>query len=152
EILMVLGFYGLPADYAAKKGVKVLHRTAQLTRRPVRRVFETTQMVVDVMAEGGLGSEGRGVRSAQKVRLMHAAVRHLLTHDPATPWDASLGLPINQEDLAGTLMTFAYVVLDGLARLGIALASDDREAYVHCWQAIGRIMGVREELIPADFA
>ena len=152
EILMVLGFYGLPADYAAKKGVQVLYRTALLTRRPVRRVFETTQMVVDVMAEGGLGPEGRGVRTAQKVRLMHAAVRRLLTHDPATPWDAALGVPINQEDLAGTLMTFAYVVLDGLARIGIPLASDDREAYVHCWQVIGRVMGVREELIPADFA
>jgi hypothetical protein len=151
EILTVLGFYGLPADYAAKKGVQVLYRTAQLTRRPVRRVFETTQMVVDVMAEGGLGPTGRGVRTAQKVRLMHAAVRHMLTHDPANPWDASLGVPINQEDLAGTLMTFSYMVLDGLARLGVELSDDDREAYLHCWQVIGRIMGVREDLIPAHF-
>jgi hypothetical protein len=152
EILTVLGFYGLPADYAAKKGVQVLYRTALLTRRPVRRVFETTQMVVDVMSEGGLGVEGRGVRTAQKVRLMHAAVRHMLTHDPARPWDTALGVPINQEDLAGTLMTFSYMVLDGLGRLGVELSDDDREAYLHCWLVIGRIMGVREELIPADFA
>ncbi len=152
EMLLVLGFYSLPASYAARKGVQVLYRTAYLLKRPVRRVFETTQMVVDVMAKDGLGPDGRGVRTAQKVRLLHAAVRHLLTHDPHQPWDPSLGVPLNQEDLAGTLTVFSYVVLDGLSRLGIAISDDDREAYIHAWAAVGRIMGVREELIPASFA
>jgi ER-bound oxygenase mpaB/B'/Rubber oxygenase, catalytic domain len=152
EILMALGFYGLPADYAARKGVQVLHRTGLLGNTPIRRVFETTQMVVDVMAEGGLRPSGRGVRTAQKVRLMHAAVRHLITHDRERPWDPSLGVPINQEDLAGTLMTFGYVVLDGLDRLSVHVGDDDREAYFHAWQAVGRLMGVREELIPANVA
>jgi len=151
EILLTLGFYALPADYAAKKGVQVLYRTGRLTMQPVRRVFETTQMVVDVMSPGGLGPNGHGVRSAQKVRLMHAAVRHLLTHDPNLPGDAGLGTPINQEDLAGTLMSFSYLVLDGLARLGVALSDADRNAYFQAWMVIGRIMGVHEELIPANF-
>jgi ER-bound oxygenase mpaB/B'/Rubber oxygenase, catalytic domain len=152
EMLMVLGFYGLPADYAARKGAQVLHCTGLLLGHPVRRLFETTQMVVDVMARGGLGHGGRGVRSAQKVRLMHAAVRYRLTRAVEPRWDASLGVPINQEDLAGTLMTFSYMVLDGLERLGIDLEPADREAYLHAWQVIGRIMGVREDLIPADVA
>src|SRR5687768_16325233 len=105
EILAILGFYSLPAAYAAKKGVQVLYRTAYLEKRPVRRVFETTQMVIDVMAEDGLGPHGKGVRTAEKVRLMHAAVRHLIRSDPKNPWDVKeLGVPINQEDLAGTLM------------------------------------------------
>ncbi|MET0791112.1 MAG: oxygenase MpaB family protein [Polyangiaceae bacterium] len=150
EMLLTLGFYALPADYAAKKGVQVLFRTGRLTAQPVRRVFETTQMVVDVMSPGGLGPTGRGVRSAQKVRLMHAAVRHLLTHDPEHPWDPALGTPINQEDLAGTLMSFSYLVLDGLARLGVALSDADRDAYFQAWMVIGRIMGVHDALIPAN--
>ncbi len=152
EILMVLGFYGLPADYAAKKGVQVLYRTAYLVQRPIRRVFETTQMVMDVMAEGGLGPEGRGVRSAQKVRLMHAAVRHLITHDAAAPWDDALGVPINQEDMAGTLMTFSYLVLDGLRRLGVHLSDEDQDAYLHAWRVIGQVMGIQPALIPAGVA
>ena len=152
EMLLVLGFYSLPASYAARKGVQVLYRTGYLLHRPVRRVFETTQMVVDVMARDGLGPGGRGVRTAQKVRLLHAAIRHLLTHDEQSPWDPSLGVPLNQEDLAGTLTVFSYVVLDGLDRLGIAIADDDREAYVHAWAAVGRILGVRDELIPASYA
>jgi hypothetical protein len=150
EILAVLGFYSLPADYAAKKGVQVLYRTGRLITNPTRRVFETTQMVVDVMAPGGLGPEGRGVRSAQKVRLMHAAVRHLLTHDPGHPWDATFGTPVNQEDLAGTLMSFTFLVLDGLERLGAELRIGDREAYFQAWMAIGRIMGIDDELIPRN--
>jgi hypothetical protein len=152
EILTALGFYGLPASYAAKKGVQVLHRTVKLTQQPIRRIFETTQMVMDVMAEGGLGPGGRGVRTAQKVRLMHAAVRHLLTHDPQQPWDASLGVPINQEDEAGTLMTFSYLVLDGLDRLGLKRSDEDREAYFHSWMVVGRLLGVCDELIPANVA
>jgi hypothetical protein len=153
EMLMVLGFYSLPASYAAKKGVQVLYRTAYLLQRPVRRVFETTQMVVDVMAPGGLEAHGRGVRTAQKVRLMHAAIRHLTLHDPAQPWDlAGLGVPINQEDLAGTLMTFSFVVMEGLERLNIQLSAAERAAYLHAWQVIGRIMGIDEDLIPATVA
>lgn len=151
EMLAVLGFYGLPMDYAAGKGVRVLHRTAYLAKRPMRRVLETTQMVVDVMARGGLGPEGRGVRAAQKVRLMHAAVRHLIRHDPEARWDSdTLGVPINQEDMAGTLMTFGYIVLAGLSRLGLEVSELERDAYFQCWMAIGRLMGVREELIPTS--
>jgi hypothetical protein len=150
EMLMVLGFYSLPASYAARKGVQVLYRTAYLLKRPVRRVFETTQMVVDVMAPRGLEPGGRGVRTAQKVRLMHAAIRHLTVTDPKLPWDQdALGVPINQEDMAGTLMTFSTLVWQGLSRLGIQLADDERAAYLHAWQVIGRIMGIDEDLIPA---
>lgn len=152
EILMVLGFYALPADYAAKKGVQVLYRTGRLTHNPLRRVFETTQMVVDVMSPGGLSLDGRGMRSAQKVRLMHAAVRHLLTHDRQRPWDPSFGAPINQEDLAGTLMSFSFVVLDGLERLGVTLQPEEQQAYFQVWMAIGRVMGIRQDLIPENLA
>lgn len=152
EILSALGFYALPASYAARKGVEVLYRTGYMSKRPVRRVFETVQMVVDVLSPGGLAPDGRGVRTAQKVRLMHAAIRRLLTHDPARPWDGDLGVPINQEDLAGTLMTFSLLVLEGLGRLGLELSSAEREGYLRTWTGVGRLLGVREELLPASVA
>jgi hypothetical protein len=150
EILMVLGFYSLPSAYAARKGVQVLYRTGYLSHRPVRRVFETTQMVVDVMRPGGLKPRGSGIRSAQKVRLVHAAVRHLLRTDTRQPWPAEYGFPINQEDMAGTLMTFSFIVLDGLAKLNIPLSTEQREDYLYAWVIVGRLMGVREELLPSN--
>lgn len=153
EMLVALGFYSLPASYAAKKGVQVIYRTAFLKDRPVRRVFETTQMVIDVLTPGGLDANGRGRVTVDKVRLMHAAVRHLTLADRSRGWDsASFGVPVNQEDLAGTLMTFSFLVLDGLKRLGIEVESADREAYLATWVSLGRLLGLREELLPANVA
>ncbi|ATB30076.1 oxygenase MpaB family protein [Melittangium boletus] len=149
EVMMILGFYSLPAAYAARRGVQVLARTGSLRNRPVRRVFETAQMVVDVMSQGGLESNGRGVRTTQKVRLMHAAVRHMIRRDWRAPWPArELGEPINQEDMAGTLMTFSYVVLEGMKALRIELTPEQQDAWMYAWKAVGRILGVTERLLP----
>ena len=152
EILMVLGFYSLPAAYAAKKGVQVLYRTAFLEKRPMRRVLETSRMVTEVLAPEGLAAAGRGIRTIQKVRLMHAGIRHMILEDKEHPWDPSFGVPINQEDLAGTLMTFSFIVLSGLEQLGIEVHADDAAGYVQTWSAIGRLMGVDDDLIPETVA
>ena len=134
EIMMLLCCYSLPSSYAAKKGVQVLHRTAYLAKRPNRRLFETAQFIVDVLSPGGLGPGGKGVRTAQKVRLMHAGIRHLILVDTKAPWSVdALGVPINQEDLLGTLMTFTWLILDGLAKLGVTLTPREQEAYLAAW-------------------
>ncbi|WP_434385403.1 oxygenase MpaB family protein [Melittangium boletus] len=149
EVMMILGFYSLPAAYAARRGVQVLARTGNLSINPVRRVFETAQMVVDVMSRGGLEPEGRGVRTTQKVRLLHAAVRRLIRKDRRGAWaEQELGVPINQEDMAGTLMTFSYVVLEGLKALRIELTAEQRDAWLHAWKLVGRTLGVHERLLP----
>lgn len=153
EIMALLCCYSLPSSYAAKKGVQVLHRTAYLAKRPNRRLFETAQFIVDVMSPGGLGPKGRGVRTAQKVRLMHAAIRHLILTDTSRPWDtAALGVPINQEDLLGTLMTFSWIILDGLARLGVKVSPDQQQAYLDTWLVVGQLMGIEKALLPATVA
>jgi hypothetical protein len=151
-MLLCLGCYSLPSSYAAAKGVVVLHRTAYLERRPAKRLFETTQMVIDVMTPGGLEPGGRGVRTAQKVRLMHAMVRHLIQNDREKPWPPELGIPINQEDLAGTLMAFVWGTLDGLARLGVNPAADVKEEYLAAWRFVGQLMGVEDVLLPRNMA
>ena len=149
EILMVLAFGSLPAAYAAHKGVQVLYRTAFLEKRPMRRVLETSRMMAEVMAPDGVAAEGRGLRIIQKVRLMHAGIRHMVQTDEELPWDdGALGVPINQEDLAGTLMTFSYVVLLGLEQLHLTLHPDDANGYLQTWSAIGRLMGIDDDLIP----
>jgi hypothetical protein len=151
EVMLVLGAYSLPATYSACKGVQVVYRSAFLRKRPVRRVFETAQLVVDVLSEGGMEPKGRGVATVQKVRLMHAAVRHLIRHDPNLPWnEAELGVPINQEDMAGTLNAFSFVVLEGLRALNIDLTREEQESYLYVWQAVGRILGLDDRLNPTS--
>ncbi|MEZ5285020.1 MAG: oxygenase MpaB family protein, partial [Vicinamibacterales bacterium] len=153
EILLVLCCSSLPSAYAARKGVQVLHRTAYLAKRPTRRLFETSQMIIDVLTPGGLGPLGRGLRTIQKVRLMHAAVRHLILHDERQPWDMDgLGLPINQEDLLGTLMTFSWLIVDGLQRIEVQLTPDQAQAYTTTWMHIGDLMGIEPALLPSTVA
>jgi hypothetical protein len=78
-ITLCLFCASLPASYAAAKGVKVLYLTARLDTDARRRVMETGQFLIDVLAVGGLDDEqGKGRRTIQRVRLMHAAVRHLI--------------------------------------------------------------------------
>ncbi|HEX5749664.1 MAG TPA: oxygenase MpaB family protein [Archangium sp.] len=138
----------LPASYAAAKGVQVIHLTARLVTDPFRRIMETAQMLIDVLAPDGLAPGGSGIRSAQKVRLMHAAVRHLLLE--SGQWNPAWGYPINQEDMAGTLVDFSYAVIVGLEKLGCTLSREEQNAYLHCWKVVGHLMGLETVALPED--
>jgi hypothetical protein len=154
----LLACASLPQCYVMKFGTEVLAYTKFLQVEPTRRIRETAQMVMDVMVPGGLKPGGRGVRATMKVRVMHAIVRHMIMNDPravANPADPALrarfGLPINQEDMVYTLMTFSYVVVEGFRTMGYRMTDRQREGYIHCWNVVGCLMGIREELLPATF-
>lgn len=155
EMLMLLYYKALPECYACWRGAEVLYRTGQMTAHHgstaglERRLLETAQFVLDVMAPGGL-SKGHGIQSIQKVRLIHAAIRHFIQKGS---WDTqTYGAPINQEDLAGTLMAFSIALLDGLRTMKIHVTPEQEESYLHCWKVIGHLLGIRPELLPADVA
>ena len=56
------------------------------------------------------------------------------------------GLPCNQEELAYTLLTFGYVFLRSMRKLGLALSQPDEEAFLHTWNVVGHVLGLRREL------
>ena len=151
-IVTLLFCSSLPSAYAAWRGAQVLFLTTRLTERIQRRIFETAQFILNVMSPGSLSGHGQAIPSVQKVRLMHAAIRHLIEHDPHwhSQWNMEWGVPINQEDLAGTLMTFSTEVLVGMARFRIPISGAEEEAYFHAWKVIGDMMGVLPELLPND--
>lgn len=63
-------------------------------------------------------------------------------------WDLrACALPNNQEELAYTLLTFSYVFLRGLRRLGIGLTRTEEEDYIHAWNVAGHFLGIRRELM-----
>jgi len=137
----------LPQAYAARNGARVLLGTGGMTIHVERRIFETAQFVFDVLNEGSFGPAGRGIRASQKVRLLHATIRHLTLRQAS--WDAtSWGVPINQEDLAGTLMTFSCVILDAWKTLRIAVSTVEAEAFLHTWTVVGHLLGLEHRLLP----
>lgn len=152
EVLLVLGCYGLPAAYAAAHGVQAIYRARRLKDDPQRRLCETAQMLINVMVPGSLEPEGIGTRSALKVRLMHGLIRrHVRTTERPGPWKAEFGEPINQEDLAGTLLTFSLLVLDGLRKIGVELSTEEELGYLEVWGHIALILGIDPRLVSHDF-
>ena len=152
----------LPECYIMRYGTEVLSFTKFLQIDPARRIRETAQMIMSVMCPGGLvagSGVGVGVHATQKVRVMHAVIRYMIEHDPGTPANPldpelrrKFGRPINQEDLAFTLMTFSSVAVRSFVKLGVRMTEADKNAYVHCWNVVGYLMGIREELLPARYA
>jgi hypothetical protein len=162
--LASLAAAGLPECYALADEARVLAITRRLTNQAPRRIIETAQLTVRVMDQGGLGPDGKGIRAAQKVRLLHATMRKLIRMDPPPEaatrpprdhfealaffsWPAEFGRPISQEHLAYTLLTFSYVVPRSLERFGAPVTAQDWTAYLHCWNVVGHLLGLRRDLM-----
>jgi hypothetical protein len=47
-------------------------------------------------------------------------------------------------------MTFSVVVFDSLRRLGVPLRDEDADSYLHAWNLVGHLIGIREDLLPID--
>jgi hypothetical protein len=148
EILLILGSSSLPLAYAAGNGVQAVYRARRLKDDPLRRLCDTAQMVLNVMQPGELEPGGVGWSGVQKVRLIHALVRHHIATSRENPWSPSWGVPINQEDLAGTLLSFSAAVLHGLRRMGARVSQGDADAYIFAWSHVGRLLGVDESVLP----
>ena len=77
---------------------------------------------------------------------MHAQVRRLLQGSPR--WDSGAwGTPINQLDMAGTVLLFSLVVVDGLRRFGFKFSAEEVSDVLHLWRTAGFLLGVREDLL-----
>ncbi|NML42778.1 carotenoid biosynthesis protein [Ramlibacter sp. G-1-2-2] len=165
----------LPECYLLPQLSEVLHVAGQLEARTEYRIRQTAAMVFPVMMKGGLTrADGGGIAQVLKVRLIHATIRHLILrgapHEAqatcvpplakvapgaslneallAHGWDAGRqGQPCNQLELAYTLLTFGYVFLRGLRKLGLPLTPEQERAYLHAWNVVGHALGIRPELL-----
>lgn len=146
----VLSIGGLVECFAAKRGVQVLAATHRFDH-PQRRIQETTQFLLYLAGMESFTTRGKFIRCAQKVRLMHTALRSLLLRSGSWP-QTELGIPICQEDLLGTLLIFTVGALRGLERLGLTVANALAEDYYYLWQQVGPMLGIRPEIIPATLS
>jgi hypothetical protein len=163
EIGSALFCGSLPEAYASPRGARVLVLTGRLLSGTVRRVAETAQMLLDTMTVGGLDPGRPGYDDVRRIRLMHAAVRYFIEHDPSVPhtsflptpmhgWCDGWGRPLNQEDLLGGFLTFTVSVFEVLEKLGVDFGDADLEGYLHRWKVIGSLLGIRADVLPVDVA
>ncbi|MES4890518.1 oxygenase MpaB family protein [Streptomyces sp. NPDC096012] len=146
HISTALSFASMPACYVVPHVAKLLSATHSL-KYPAKRMAETGQFTVYLMQPDAFEAGSRFIPAAQKVRLLHASIRHHLQRDDL--WDTrTLGVPICQEDMIGGQMFFSLTVLDSLHRLGIHMSTEGAEAYYYAWRVVGAMLGVDQEAVP----
>jgi uncharacterized protein YndB with AHSA1/START domain len=153
----------LPETYTFPSLARLLDYTGGLDLSAVyvrRRLNFTMRMVFDIMNQGGLRAGGTGVLAVQRIRIIHAVIRLLaerrfdtssrLSAISGVTRPAGDGRPINQAELLYTLMTFSHVVLRSFESFGCKLTPFEQESYVHTWNVVGALLGIRESLLPHD--
>lgn len=146
SLTLMLGLMSLPYDYAATNGAQVLLMSDRLRYDAGKRLVETGKYVFDVGTAGSFDKGGKAIASAQKVRLIHAAIRYHIKK--SGKWQQQWGEPVNQEDMAGTNLSMSLIPVRGMRKLGIEVSKDTCMAYVHLWNVASYIMGVDESLLP----
>lgn len=129
---------------------KTLIRTGALEKGSNKRFAETLQWALDVISDGGLDPLAVGYRSTIRVRLIHAFVRrHVAAMRDWRPdeW----GLPVNQTDMAATLIGALLAPPVGAMGMGILYTPAELDAVAHLTRYVGWLIGVEDEWLPRSF-
>jgi hypothetical protein len=133
----------LVESFALPDAAAVLVKTGRLLRDATPRIYETASLVYDMLLPQAEQPGRRAHTSLLRVRLLHAAVRR---------WAArkSDGVPVNQMQMAHTLLMFSRVVVNGVQELGAQLTSAERASWCSLWRLGGHLLGVDRALLPAN--
>ncbi|AMR33966.1 hypothetical protein A0256_22210 [Mucilaginibacter sp. PAMC 26640] len=149
EIIMsLLGLLSLPYCYTASNGAMVLYLSELIRKQTTKRLYDTAVFVWEVMGPDAFGQDGNAYEEILKVRIMHAAVRYYTLK--SGKWNEAWGLPVNQEDMAGTNLSFSLIVIRGLRMLGYTVSHADQTAFMHIWAVVGFLSGLDDTLIPEN--
>jgi hypothetical protein len=149
EIIMsLLGLLSLPYCYTAANGAMVLYLSELMRKQTTKRLYDTAVFVWEIMGQEAFSKDGNAYEEILKVRIMHAVVRYYTLQ--SGKWDHSWGFPINQEDMAGTNLSFSLIVIRGLRMLGFSVSQADQIAFMHIWAVVGYLSGLNEDLIPEN--
>ncbi|MCX8489614.1 MAG: oxygenase MpaB family protein [Cyclobacteriaceae bacterium] len=149
EMMALLGAMSLPYCYAASPGNKALYLSDKIRNSLGKRLMDTASFIISVLTPGTLEDGETGHIHINKVRLIHAMSRYYLKKLPS--WNMEWGVPINQEDMAGTNMAFSYVILLGIQQSGFILSQKEKEDFLFAWRYIGYQMNIDEALFPSTF-
>jgi hypothetical protein len=167
---------GFPRFLVNQAGARAFYLARIFSPDSLRnRMLELGQFALYMTERGGMGQawlspaqaaakrlpahgvrKGRGLIALQKLRVIHANIRILLRLARANGgegWnEATLGVPINQEDLADAVMCFALGTIEGLRKVGIEQTPEDQDALRIAWQAAGVLLGLTDDLQPTSLA
>lgn len=95
--------------------------------------------------------QGQFVVTANKTRMVHAAVRHLLPQLPQWKQGATEEIPISNGDILVTFHSLGTFVHKKFKEWRIPMTAAEEEAFLHSWQVAISLLGVRDEFIPQSW-
>ncbi len=155
---VVLLASSLPSGYSAPVLSRILTVSDDLGTHPYRRLMGVLQLIVNVSTMIPTAGDERAHLTARKLRLLHAGIRWIVPRY-RPDYRQKHGVPVNHEDMLGTIMGFSYLVITGLRRLGVGLTDEQAEDFYYVWWAFARMMGIHPpgepqsaDLVPASVA
>lgn len=144
--LMVLRNYALMGGYESAAINKPLIYTGALKKGASKRLLETTEFWIQVVAPGAFESFQLH-QYALQTRLIHAFSRLQILEK--TDWDTNKwGIPLNAWDMIATNLGFSIVFLNGLRALGFKPSEKEVLGLFHFWKYMGFLIGIPHELLP----
>ncbi|THW50358.1 hypothetical protein D6D21_02014 [Aureobasidium pullulans] len=147
-VLTGLAYQSLLGGLGAARVTEVLSRTGGFSVDVARnRLFETTQYLLQCTKSlEAIQPGGEGWAATIRVRLLHATVRNRIMKLAATRPEyfdtEKLGVPINDMDCVGTIVSFSSALIwISLPRQGIYLRSQEIEDYTALWRYIAYVIG-----------
>lgn len=149
-IMTLLGGLSLPYCYAASPGNKALYLAEKMRQSPGKRLADTADFILSVCTPGSLEKNQVGLFAINRTRLIHAIARyHILTKGS---WEDQWGMPVNQEDMAGTNLAFSYIILLGLQKSAHILSAREKDDFLFLWRHIGYQLHISSRLLPTSFS
>jgi len=148
-IMTLLGGLALPYCYAGSPGNKALYFSEKMRQSPGKRLADTADFILSVCTPRSF-EENEGSFSINRTRLIHAIARYHIRKKEG--WDLQWGMPINQEDMAGTNLAFSYIVLTGLQKSAHVLSDQEKEDFLFLWRYIGYQLHISQDLLPGSFS
>ena len=95
---------------------------------------------------------GHFVVTANKTRLVHAAVRHLLPQSNSWESVTAEQTPISQGDILVTFHSTGTYAHRNLVTWNVPMSAADEDAFLHSWQVALHLLGVQDQYIPQSWA
>lgn len=146
-IMTLLGGLSLPYCYAASPGNKALYLSDKMRKSPGKRLVDTADFIILVSTAQNISENSEAQIGINKLRLIHAVARYYILN--SSNWSMEWGIPINQEDMAGTNLAFSYIIVSGLQKSGYMITEREKENFLALWRYIGYQLHIQDELLPS---
>lgn len=115
------------------------------------RAAKTFTFGYDLGQLRGFEPNGQFITTANKTRMVHAAVRHLLPQSPYWKSVADETIPISNADILVTFHSTGTFVHQKLKEWKVPMSAKDEQSFLHSWQVALHFLGVQDEYIPASW-